>query len=114
MTKILLIEKRYDGTQNSPSVTAKWIEVPNGEEGNFLIEQIYSIEESSILKKEEAVNLKIENSDQESWLDSKSNSKYESKRKLSTENIETIIGLAILIMAFGTAVFLNYLITHSN
>jgi hypothetical protein len=40
MTKILLVEKRYDGTEENPSVTAKWIEVPDGEEELFLAKQI--------------------------------------------------------------------------
>lgn len=53
MTKILLIEKRYDGAEKTPSVTAKWVDLPDGGEDLFLIEQLKDINKVEELDEEE-------------------------------------------------------------
>jgi hypothetical protein len=60
MAKILLVEKRYDGSEENPSVTAQWIEIPDGEEDLFLEHHLRNMTCVSILKndKNEVLNEK--------------------------------------------------------
>jgi hypothetical protein len=53
MAKILLVEKRYDGTEESPSVTAQWIEIPDGKEELFLAEQLSNGKDYNLLEKKD-------------------------------------------------------------
>jgi hypothetical protein len=58
MAKILLVEKRYDGTEEEPSLTARWIEVPDGEEELFLVEQLKNVSSINVaLQKKEKENV---------------------------------------------------------
>jgi hypothetical protein len=61
MTKILLVEKRYDENKNSPLVTANWIEVPDGEEELFLAEQLAVVNEKLLPEKQNVKFIETEN-----------------------------------------------------
>ena len=93
MTKILLVEKRYHGAEENPLVTAKWIEIPDGEEGLFLEKQLCYIDETKPLQLE-----KINN---------------RSKQKLSSEDIVTIFTYVALAIAVPFAYFIYHLVPQN-
>jgi hypothetical protein len=61
MAKILLVEKRYDGFEEKPSVTAQWIEIPDGKEESFLVEQLANTNEKFLPDKQNIKPSEIEN-----------------------------------------------------
>lgn len=93
MTKILLVEKRYARAGESPSVTAKWVEIPDGEEALFLEKQLSCIDEIKSLQLEE-VNRKP-------------------KQKLLPEDIMTIFNYAALPVAILIAYFIYHLVPQN-
>jgi hypothetical protein len=102
MTKILLVEKRYDGSEANPSVTAKWIEIPEGEEGMFLEKQLSIIDDS------------FTGTENHSNLITKTTSKTSSKsrNKLSVDDILAIISIVTFVIGFSIAVFVYRLKYH--
>jgi hypothetical protein len=52
MTKVLFVEKRYSHDGTEPSVSIKWIELPDGEEQAFVMAQIFNSDGSSFLEEE--------------------------------------------------------------
>jgi hypothetical protein len=89
MTKILLVEKRYNRAEANPSVTAKWIEIPEGEEGLFLAEQLSYVDEIEPLQLQEM--------------------NHKAKKSLSSEDIVTIFTYGAFIVAVPFAYFIYHL-----
>jgi hypothetical protein len=102
MTKILLVERRYDVINKGLSITAEWINVPDGEEHLFLKKHLDDAKENATLINEES-KPKMD-------LESKTVIDFKPKHKFSTEDIITIVGLITIAIGFAGAVFLNYIV----
>jgi hypothetical protein len=74
MTKILLVEKTYSNNGENPLVTAKWIELPDGEEELFMMQQVSNTTNSSFLEEKNDKSLdSVHNVQETEVLDEKKN-----------------------------------------
>lgn len=104
MTRILLVEKRYDSVELKPLVTAKWIEIPDGEEELFLAKQL---KEKNSIFSEYKESLDINLNANTGFED-----KPKSKQKLSSDDIVAIFSVVAFVIAIPIAVFLYRLKNH--